>query len=159
MRKSHTARVKEGMCEQLVCSAAAGRSYLSTQASGGLRGALRSVIWSIYSLPATHEKIGGIRPAQEAIGIIAGDGRKDDGLRRAPSSLVVAPDKERRHAPLTSQWCHCASITLVPGLQCRRGTPWEVIDGANTPALARPMHKKCYGVVNATPRRRSPIEL
>ena len=83
----------------------------------------------------------------------------DDGLRRVPSSLVVASDKERRRAQRASQCCHCASITLLPGLQCRRGTPWEVIDGANTPALAWPMHKKCYGVVNATPRRRSSIEL
>ena len=75
----------------------------------------------------------------------------DDGLTRAPSSLVVAPDKERRRAPLTSQCCHCASVTLLPGLQCRRDTPWEVVDGANTLALVRPMHKNCYSVINATP--------
>ena len=89
----------------------------------------------------------------------AGDEHTDYGLTRTAFLLSVTLGKERRREQHTCQCCHCASITLLPGLQCRRSTPWEVVDGANTLALVRPMHKNCYSVINATPRRCSPIEL
>ena len=108
----------------------------------GLRGALRSVFWSIYLLPATHEKFGGIRGAKDGIAMNAGDGRMVDGLRRTMFSLVVAPGKGRMRAQRTSQCCHCASIPLLPKLQCTYGTPWEVVSGTNTLAPVRPMHNR-----------------
>ena len=83
----------------------------------------------------------------------AGGGHTGDGLRRTASSLVVALGKERVRAQRAGQCCHCASIQLLPGLQGRRGTPWEAVSATNTLAPAPPMHKKCYGLKNATPRR------
>ena len=76
----------------------------------------------------------------------AGGGHTGDALRRAASSLVVAPGKELVRAQRASQCCHCASIQLLPGLQGRRGTPWEAVSGTNTLAPVRPMHKECYRV-------------
>ena len=159
MRKWHKARVQAAIRAQRVRSAAAGRSYLSEQTIRGRSVALGSVPWSICSLPATEDKIGGFRPAQDGIAMNAGDEHTDDGLRRTESSFVVPPGKERVRAQRTSQCCHCASIQLLPGLQGRRSTPWEAVGGTNTLAPVRPMHKKCYGVMNAAPRRCSPIEL
>ena len=70
----------------------------------------------------------------------AGGGHTGDGLRRTASSLVVALGKERVRAQRAGQCCHCASIQLLPGLQGRRGTPWEAVSATNTLAPAPPMH-------------------
>ena len=134
------------------------RTYRNRQSEGA---ALHSAAYRgpyARCLPQTT-KIGGFRPAQDGIAMNAGDEHTDDGLRRTACSLVVPPGKERVRAQRASQCCHCASIQLLPGLQGRRGTPWEAVGGTNTLAPVRPMHKKCYGVVNAAPRRCSPIEL